>query len=126
MRPAARARPRLVGAVLALATIAAAPVRAQQAPLQRAIPDGVELGRLRLGVFPQATIDGRPVVLGPGTRIRDESNTIRPPSTIEGERRVAYQRGTMGEVVQVWLVTDDEWRAIAARIAAARRAAQQR
>jgi CYTH domain-containing protein len=31
----------------------------------------------------------------------------------------------MGEIVQVWLVTDDEWRAIAARITAARRAAAQ-
>jgi hypothetical protein len=125
MRPPARARPRLVGAALALAALAAAPVRAQQAMLQRAIPDGVELGRLRIGVFPEATIDGRPVLLGPGTRIRDESNTIRPPSTVSGERRVAYQRGTLGEVVQVWLVTDEEWRAISARIAAARRAAQQ-
>jgi hypothetical protein len=125
MRPPSRARPRLVGAALALAALAAAPVRAQQAMLQRAIPDGVELGRLRIGVFPEATIDGRPVLLGPGTRIRDESNTIRPPSTVSGERRVAYQRGTLGEVVQVWLVTDEEWRAISARIAAARRAAQQ-
>ena len=122
MRFAPRFRVRLVGAGLALATCAGLPARAQ---VSRAIPDGVELGRLRIGVFPEATLDGRPVLLGAGTRIRDESNTIRPPSTVEGERRVAYQRGMTGEVVQVWLVTDDEWRAIAARITAARRAAAQ-
>jgi hypothetical protein len=126
MRPPARLRPRLLCAALAIATLAGAPALAQQMPLQRAIPDGVELGRLRIGVFPEATIDGKPVLLGPGTRIRDESNTIRPPSTVDGERRIAYQRGSLGEVVQVWLVTDEEWRTISARIAAARRAAQQR
>jgi hypothetical protein len=127
MRPASRLRTRLVGACLALHALAVVPARAQPGPaLSRAIPDGVELGRLRIGVFPEATLDGRPVRLGPGARIRDESNTIRPPSTVDGERRVAYQRGAMGELVQVWLVTDAEWRELSARIAAARRAAQQR
>ena len=125
-RPVPRLRPRLLGAGIALAALGALPARAQQGTLQRAFPEGVALGRLRIGVFPEATMDGRPVRLGPGTRIRDESNVIRPPSTVEGERRVAYQRGTLDEIVQVWLVTDDEWRAISARIAAARRAAQQR
>ena len=125
MPPASRLRARLLGAGLASLALAGVPARAQSA-LPRSIPEGVELGRLRIGVFPEATLDGRPVQLGPGARIRDESNTIRPPSTIEGERRVAYQRGSLGELVQVWLLTDDEWRAISARIAAARRAAPQR
>jgi hypothetical protein len=92
----------------------------------RTLPDSVELGRLRLGVFPEATLDGRPVRLGPGTRIRDEHNIVRPPSTVTGDRRVAFRRGAMGEIVEVWLLTDDEHRALAARIAAARRAAAQR
>jgi hypothetical protein len=113
MRPSLRLRVRLIGAGLALAASAETSVRAQTPqPLQRAIPE--------------ATLDGKPVRLGPGARIRDESNTIRPPSTVEGERRVAYQRGLMGEIVQVWLLTDDEWRTISARIAAARRAAPPR
>jgi len=66
------------------------------------------------------------VRLGPGARIYDEQNLIRPPSTVAGERRVAFVRGTLGELTQVWLVTDAEYKAIAARIAAARRAAQGR
>jgi hypothetical protein len=127
MRPSPRLRVRLIGAGLALAASAKTSVRAQTPQaLQRAIPEAVELGRLRVDVFPEGTLDGKPVRLGPGARIRDESNTIRPPSTVEGERRVAYQRGLMGEIVQVWLLTDDEWRTISARIAAARRAAPPR
>jgi len=97
-----------------------------QGPGQRPIPEDAELGRLEIVVFPQALLDGRPVMLGPGTRIFDEQNMIRPPSTVQGVQRVAFARGTMGEITRVWLVTDAEHREIAARITAARRAAQQR
>jgi hypothetical protein len=119
-----RPRRRLLNAGAALAALG--PAFAARAQIVRSIPASAELGRLRIGVFPEATIDGRPVRLGPGTRIYDESNVIRPPSTVDGERRVAFARGTMGEVNLVWLVTDAEYRDIAARIAAARRAAAQR
>ena len=63
------------------------------------------------------------VLLGPGTRILDESGAIRPPAAIEGEHPVAFVRGTLGEIVQVWLLSDADYRAQAARLAAARRAA---
>jgi hypothetical protein len=122
IRPALPFRPVRLGSLLAGLLLAAAAF----AQIVRPIPETVELGRLAVGVFPQATVDGRPVVLGPGTRIYDENNMIRPPSTVTGERRVAYVRGTLGEINQVWLLSDAEYRAIAARISAARRAAQQR
>jgi hypothetical protein len=118
-----RARVRLLAAAGALAL---APWRVATAQAVRQIPDGVELGRLRIGVFPEATLDGRPVQLGPGTRILDADGRIVPPASVGGERRVAYLRGTLGEVTQVWLLSDDEYRTIAARIAAQRRAATQR
>jgi hypothetical protein len=86
----------------------------------------VVLGTLRIGVFPEAVLDGQAIRLGAGARIRDEQNLIRPPATVAGDRRVAYRRGAMGEVTEVWLLTDAEYRATAARIAAARRAAAQR
>jgi hypothetical protein len=114
------ASPWLVWPVLAPRTAHA------QGPGQRPIPEDAELGRLEIVVFPQALLDGRPVVLGPGTRIFDEQNMIRPPSTVQGVQRVAFARGSMGEITRVWLVTDAEHREIAARITAARRAAQQR
>ena len=121
----ARARLHLLPAGLALAALApcARTVRAQTG---RTLPETTELGRLRIEVFPQARLDGNPVMLGAGARIRDEQNVIRPPASIDGERRVAFTRGAMGEIVEVWLLTDDEFRAVAARIAAARRAATQR
>jgi hypothetical protein len=112
----------------ALVAMAAGGAGLASAQMARAIPvpEQAELGRLRIGVFPEATLDGKAVRLGPGARIYDESNVIRPPSTVEGERRVAFVRGTIGEITQVWLVTDEEYRAIAARIAAARRNATPR
>jgi hypothetical protein len=89
---------------------------------QRPIPQSAEIGRLRIGVFPQATLDGRPVQLGPGTRIYDARNMIVAPGGIDGERKVAFVRGTQGEVNLVWLLDDAEFREIGNRIAAARRA----
>jgi len=116
-----------LGALAAGAWLAAPAARGQPAAGPgRPIPDNAEVGRLAIGVFPEATLDGKPVRLGPGARIYDEQNLIRPPSTVAGERRVAFVRGTLGELTQVWLVTDAEYKAIAERIAAARRAAQGR
>ncbi len=121
----ARLRPRLAAAGLALAVLAiTAP--AVHGQIARSFPDGAEAGRLRMGVFPLATIDGRELRLGPGTRIYDENNMIRPPAMVDGERKIAYVRGQIGEVVQIWLLTDAEFRDLGARIAAARRAASQR
>ena len=117
-------RRRLAQAALAACALSVA--RAGQAQSARTIPEDVALGTLRIGVFPEAVLDGQAIRLGAGARIRDEQNLIRPPAMVEGDRRVAYRRGTMGEVTEVWLLTDAEHRATAARIAAARRAAAQR
>jgi len=94
------------------------------APAQaaRTLPETVEVGRLQIGVFPQATLDGQPVQLGAGARIRDEQNLIRPPSTIAGPRPVAFVRGAMNEITQVWLLSDAEFGEVSRRIAEARRA----
>lgn len=118
---------RRAGLAAALALACAAwgrPLAAQTA--MRPLPETAEAGRLRIGVFPEATLDGRPIVLGPGTRIYDAENRIVPPGQVDGERKVAFVRGQIGEVLQVWLLSDAEFRDLTARIAAARRAAQQR
>jgi hypothetical protein len=125
MPPSPHSRARLAAALVVLfcAALCAAGAIAQ---IGRPIPEGAEAGRLRMGVFPLAAIDGREVSLGPGTRIYDENNMIRPPSVVDGERKVAYVRGALGEVVQIWLLSDAEFRDLNARITAARRAAAQR
>ena len=121
--PTGRRSPARRRVALALAAGASAWLaREALAQVVRAIPESAELGRMAIGVFPEATLDGRPIRLGAGARIRDEHNVIRPPSTVAGERRVAYRRGTMGEINEVWLLTDTEYRSIvAARRAAASR-----
>jgi hypothetical protein len=127
-RRSARPNPRRAallqaGAVLAGAVLPGASARAQRS---RAIPETAEIGRLSISVFPDATLDGRPVRLGPGTRIYDAQSMIKPPGSLSGEHKVAYVRGAMNEINQIWLVNDAEYRAIADRIAAARRAGAQR
>lgn len=121
--PASRRRHRLAAVLLFALAAVAGPVLAQ--PL-RTLPEAAEAARLRIGVFPEATLDGKPVLLGPGTRILDDQNRIVPPAQLVGERPVALVRGALGEVRQVWLLTDAEHRDLTARIAAARRAAAPR
>jgi len=124
MKPPVRPRPSrraLLAAPLLLAA-AFAPCAEALAQSSRPIPASAEVGRLRIGVFPEATLDGRAVRLGPGTRIYDANNMISPPGSIAGERKVAFVRGTIGEITQVWLLNDAEFRDLSNRIAAARRA----
>ena len=81
----------------------------------RPLPETAQAGKLRIDVFPAARLDGAPVTLSPGARIRDHNNVIRLPVEITGERKVAYVRGTMGEVRDIWLLTDAEYAALAKR-----------
>jgi hypothetical protein len=124
MKPPVRHRPSrralLAAPLLLAATLASGAAALAQST--RPIPASAEVGRLQIGVFPEATLDGRAVRLGPGTRIYDANNMISPPGGIVGERKVAFVRGTIGEVNQVWLLNDAEFREISNRIAAARRA----
>ncbi len=122
-RPPRRTALLRAGAVFAAALVPGAMARAQRT---RAVPETAEIGRLSILVFPDAMLDGRPVRLGPGTRIYDAQSMIKPPGSLNGEHRVAFVRGAMNEINQIWLVTDAEYRAIANRIAAARRAGAQR
>src|SRR5690606_20306378 len=62
-----------------LVAIAAAPAQAQL----RSIPEKARLATLRLGVFPDAMLNGKPVRLGPGARIYNLNNAIVVPSTLK-------------------------------------------
>jgi hypothetical protein len=106
----------LLATAVLLATVCV-PAAAQT----RTFPEQVELGRLTLRVFPDALLDGKAVRLGPGARIHDESNRVLMPGGVAGEKRVAYARGAMGEIVRVWILTPAEHDALAARLAEARR-----
>lgn len=92
--------------------IAAAPAQAQIRP----IPASAKLATLKLGVFPDAELNGKAVRLGPGTRIYNQDNIIVIPSTLLGVTTVvAYVTGTLGEVVSVWILKDAEIKEMRAR-----------
>ncbi len=84
-----------------------ADARAQSS--SRGIPDAAKPGTLRIGNFPQATLDGANVTLGPGFRLYDRLNRIVVPASVSGTTMVvAYVRGAIGEVVQAWQLNDTE------------------
>jgi hypothetical protein len=95
--------------VVALAT---APAQAQTRP----IPAEAKLAKLKLGVFPDAEIDGRKITLGPGVRIFDRHNMLVIPAALKDVTSVvAYVTGSLGEIVTVWVLDDAEEKQIRAR-----------
>ncbi len=95
-----------------LVALATAPAQAQIRP----IPANAKVATLKLGVFPDAVLNGKALKLGPGTRIYNQNNTIVVPSTMLGVTTVvAYVTGSLGEVVSVWILTDAEVEQIRAR-----------
>jgi hypothetical protein len=99
--------------VSVLVGVAASPARAQIRP----IPDHARLATLKLGVFPDAELNGKSVKLGPGARIYNQDNMIVIPSSIKGITNVvAYVNGSLGEVVSVWILKEREVRQIRARL----------
>ena len=92
--------------------IAAAPAQAQIRP----IPANAKLATLKLGVFPDAVLNGKAIRLGPGARIYNRDNIIIIPSTLKDVTMVvAFATGSLGEVVSAWILTDQEIKQIRAR-----------
>ena len=99
----------VVTLVVALAT---APAQAQTRP----IPEAAKLARLKLGVFPEAELDGRKISLGPGARIFNRDNMlVVPASLMDSTSVVAYVTGSLGEIVTVWILSDAEVKQLRAR-----------
>ena len=104
----------LLPSLLASVAVVAAPASAQT--LQRPIPATARAGILKMGVFPQAELNGQIITLGPGLRLYDLNNAIVMPASVQGKAlRVAWQAGPNGEVVQAWILTDAEYRVRLAR-----------
>ncbi|MFP5461762.1 MAG: hypothetical protein ACLGII_09320 [Gammaproteobacteria bacterium] len=76
----------------------------------RTFAEPTRLGTLEVTVFPQARLDGKDVLLAPGARIRNESNLLAVPSTIRGKVPVRYRTDPMGQVLDAWILTEEELR----------------
>ena len=95
-----------------LVALATAPAQAQSRP----IPDTARLAKLKLGVFPEAELDGKRVTLGPGVRIFSRDNMLVLPASQKDQTSVvAYVTGSLGEVITVWILNDAEVKQIRAR-----------
>lgn len=104
----ARFRLRLPALLAASAAVAllGAPTAAG-APLRRIDPQA-RAGRLAITQFPRALLDGREVMLAPGVRIRSTDNLLRTPTSVGGEQLVRYRLDPAGQVIEIWLLTDEE------------------
>ena len=92
-----------LAAVLLLAT---APAVAQ---VQRNFPATALRGELRITQPPEVLLNGTPARLAPGARIRDTQNMMVMSGTLAGRPMVVhYTLDTLGLVLDVWVLTEQE------------------
>ncbi len=105
--PATLGRRSLLGALALLLGIASTTATAQMGV--RNFPAKALRGTMVVQRPPIITMDGRQVRLSPGARIFGTSNTIVLSGTLVGkELTVNYLPDGMGQIHQVWLLTEAE------------------
>jgi hypothetical protein len=100
-------------AILALAVPAlvstAVQAQVQQAQIVRPIPLKSLRGELVFGPPPDVLLNGQPVRLAPGARIKDVNNMLVMSAGLVGTKLIAnYTVDTYGLLDGVWLLRDDE------------------
>lgn len=89
---------------LLLACCASLPAQAQ-----RVFQSNALRGELVLTQPPQALLNGKPVRLSPGARIRNPQNMIQLSGALLGQRMaVNYTLDPAGELRDVWILTETE------------------
>ncbi|MGC4059640.1 MAG: hypothetical protein QM749_01775 [Aquabacterium sp.] len=97
-----------VAAALALAVPALVATSAQ-AQIVRPIPLKSLRGELIFGPPPDVLLNGQPVRLAPGARIKDVQNMLVMSGGLVGNKLIAnYTVDTYGLLDGVWLLRDDE------------------
>jgi hypothetical protein len=78
---------------------------------QRIFENNALRGELVVKAPPEALLNGKPVRLAPGVRIRNQQNLIQLSGTLVDQRLVVnYTLDGMGLVRDVWVLTDEEAR----------------
>ena len=92
--------------LLAALGLAAAAANAQ---LQRNFPTDSLRGTLGIAHPPEAVLNGAPVRLAPGVRIRGQNNLVATSGAFAGQSFVVnYTIDMQGQIKDVWVLTDDE------------------
>lgn len=107
IRPSRRPVLRLLAqtAVLALCpALAAAQVRV--------LPADAKAGRLTMGTFPLATLDGKEIRLAAGARIFSTMNTTLTPSMVPENSLVKYRLDAAGNLMTAWILDETEARGV--------------
>jgi len=84
------------------------PVVIPMVAVGRVLPDGAARGEMVVVGYLSAEIDGKPVPLAPGVQVRNESNLIVMPSTVQAPVPVRYLTDPMGAVYRVWILSARE------------------
>jgi hypothetical protein len=75
----------------------------------RSFPANALRGYLRVVQGAEVIMDGKPARLSPGSRIRGTSNTLVMPGTLIGQEYIVnFTKDTLGNVHNVWLLTEIE------------------
>lgn len=79
-------------------------------PGHRSFPPDTLRGQLRLGTFPQAWLNGQPITLAPGIRVRQGDNLLVPPQQVAGQDLTVHYRteAATGQVRDIWLLNAAE------------------
>lgn len=105
---------RIAALLLSATACAALPVVDAHAQT-RTFPEKSAVGRMTVGVFPEGTIEGKPVRFAPGARILNEANLLVVPSTFPANTVVRYRVDSLGLIDAVWILSGDEIAAARAR-----------
>ena len=93
-------------ACVTAALLATAPADAQ---LPRNFPADALRGELQVLQPPEALLNGQPVRLAPGARIRGENNLLLVTGAIAGSRHIVHYRLDLsGQIGELWLLTETE------------------
>jgi hypothetical protein len=79
-------------------------------PRARTFPPDTLRGRLQIGAFPAAVLNGVAVTLSPGTRIRQSDNMLALPQQIAGQDLTVHYRleAATGQIREIWLLNAAE------------------
>ncbi|MDH0867639.1 hypothetical protein [Mitsuaria sp. GD03876] len=100
-----------VAAVLAGVASIATPTAAQAqiVPGHRYFPQRALRGELVIGVMPDAKLNGKPVRLAPGARIRNAVDLVATPGSLYDQKlTVLYTTDISGLLLDIWVLNEVE------------------